>query len=107
MRIQVDSFTFEDSLSVGMDDVHLDIESLHDAKKNGVYVTIPSYINDREIKMHVAIKNGKDAMRFSLRDASGLPTSGLGGIIGESIIVFWIIIFFFRKLFLAPRLQSH
>ena len=70
-----------------MDDVHLDIESHADSKKNGVYVTIPSYVNDREIKMHVAIKNGKDSMRFSLRDASGLPTSGLGGIIGESIIV--------------------
>lgn len=70
-----------------MDDVHLEIESLADAKKNGVYITIPSYVNDREIKMHVAIKNGKDAMRFSLRDASGLPSSGLGGIIGEAIIV--------------------
>jgi len=84
--IQLESFTFEDSLSIGMDDVHLEIESLADAKKNGVYITIPSYVNDREIKMHVAIKNGKDAMRFSLRDASGLPSSGLGGIIGEAII---------------------
>ena len=97
-KIQLESFTFEDSLSVGMDDVHLDIESLRDAKKNGVYVTIPSYINDREIKMHIAIKNGKDAMRFSLRDASGLPTTGLGGIIGESIIVLGVV-FFILKIF--------
>ena len=50
-------------------------------RKNGVIVSI-----GHEIRFHVSIKNGKDSMRFEILDSSGLSTTELTGIIGQSIL---------------------
>ena len=50
-------------------------------RKNGVIVSI-----GHAIRFHVSIKNGKDSMRFEILDSSGLSTTQLTGIIGQSIL---------------------
>ena len=50
-------------------------------RKNGVIISI-----GHDIQFHVSIKNGKDSMRFSILESSGLSTTALTGIIGQSIL---------------------
>jgi hypothetical protein len=76
------SFDFDDNTDFGKDDLHLEVLSRSSSqRKNGAIVSI-----GHNIRFHVSIKNGKDSMRFEILDSSGLSTTDLTGIIGQSIL---------------------
>lgn len=78
----LETFDFEENTDFGKDDLHLEVLSRSSSqRKNGVIVSI-----GHNIRFHVSIKNGKDSMRFEILESSGLSTTDLSGIIGQSIL---------------------
>lgn len=71
----------------GIDDVHFALSGVASGDHNNAVKMTISGINGEKIELLVATKQTKSSLRFSVLNSDGLSTTGLTGIIGESIMV--------------------
>ena len=71
----------------GMDDVHFSLSGVASGEHNNAVKMTMVGNNDERIELLVSTKQTKSSLRFSILNSDGLSTSGLRGIIGESIMV--------------------
>ena len=71
----------------GMDDVHFSLSGVASGDHNNAVKMTLFGIDGEKIELLVATKQTKSSLRFSVLNSDGLSTTGLTGIIGESIMV--------------------
>ena len=71
----------------GIDDVHFALSGVASGDHNNAVKMTISGIKGEKIELLVATKQTKSSLRFSVLNSDGLSTTGLTGIIGESIMV--------------------